>query len=264
MKWELFILLGLTLLIGLLNLLYYFVFKNSPDQKLSFLFPRLPQFLPNIKFSIENDLGRPVKYLKCTIFKGERVFKTFYPGRGGFSINLKEGVYSATISKFGFVSSSTDTFEVKDKKLDLNLVLKRTEEVAQANTLANIGLALLIINFCLFLLSLVALVRNYLSLDLPLQIILLTLFASSGYISLRYYLLTKFIRAFSFKGHTLKNEVVDIFGRNREPLKKITTSNNGTIKLLLSPGMYKFSPERYSPRTVRVFETGLGNFKIKF
>lgn len=263
-KILLIFLLSYALLVGLINLFFYFIYKKSPDLRLNFLKPKLDFKKKNILFNIEDQLGRPLGFTKCTIYQGEKINKIVYPWTSRFGVKLTQGKYSITLSRFGYISASTDEFEVGKEKLDFDLQLKASEDVIEARGLGNLAYVILTLTLILFISSLSVYFLNFLELELAIQLVVLLLTSASGYLLWRYYRLTRFIETRSFKNRLLKNEIIEVFGRNREPLKKITTSKTGTIIILMSPGIYKFSPEKYSGRSVRIFETGLGNFKIKF
>ncbi len=265
LKIILIFLLSYALLVGLLNLLFYFIYKKSPDFRLSCLLPTFFRGSSLITINSEDHMGRPLGFIKCTIFKEEKIYKVFYPWRSQLRLALPEGEYSAVVSKFGYQSAPIDSFKVtKGQKLKFNLSLKATEDVAEVKSLSIFAWVLLGLTIVLFACSLSVYFLNFLALPLSIQLVTLVLSGASGYLSYRYLRLTKFIQTFSFKGRALRNQPIEIFGPGRDPLKKVTTSKNAKLALMLSPGHYRFSPEKYSPRVVRVFELGLGNFKIKF
>lgn len=262
---NLVILFVLAILVGLCSLLYYFFIKNSPDLSLRFLFPTLQSKKKNVFIEIEDDLGRPLNFAKCSIFKGEKLIREFYSKSPNLSLSLKNSDhYQITLNKFGYQPSLTDSFSVDKEKLKFNLTLRRSEDVKESSFAVKFSTLNLTLSFSLAILSLTQLLLAYLNLNLSLQLTLIALFGFSLYLSYRFFLVIRSIRTYSFKNRPLRNERIKIFSKDHQLLKSTKTSPQGALRLFFAPGTYRFVPEKHSPRIVKIFDQGIGNFKVKF
>ncbi len=262
---NLIILFTLALIVGLGSLLYYFFMKNSPDLSLRFLIPTLPSRKRNVFFEIEDDLGHPLNFAKCSVFKDEKLIKEFCSKSSNFSLFLKNSDhYQITLNKFGYEPSSTDSFSVDKEKLKFNLTLRRSEDIKESRFAVKFNVLNLTLSLSLAILSLVQLLLAYLNLNLPLQLTLIALFGFALFLSYKYYLVLRSIRTYSFKNRPLRSEQIEIFSHNNQLLKTSKTSPEGALRLFFAPGTYRFVPEKHSPRIVKIFDQEVGNFKIKF
>jgi len=262
---NLIILFILALVVGLCGLLYYFFIKNSPDLSLRFLIPIFQGQKKNVFIEIEDDLGRPLSFVKCSIFKGEELIKELYSKSPNLSLSLKNSDhYRITLNKFGYQPCSTDTFSLAKEKLKFNLTLRRTENIKESSFAVKFSVLNLTLTLSLAILSLTQLLLAYLNLNLSLQLTLIALFGFSLYLSFRYYLVVRSIRTYSFKNRPLRSEQIEIFSQEHQLLKTSKTSPEGALRLFFAPGTYRFVPEKHSPRIVKIFDQGIGNFKVKF
>lgn len=264
LKLALTIMFGLTALIGILNLVFYLMIKHSPDLTFHFLIPKIYLGKKKVRFTVEDNLGRPLSYTRLTIFKNEKISKDFYFQRSKYSVYLPHGVYQATVSKFGHTAATTDTFTVDDDILDFDLSLNQTQEARPAKTIATLGQSAMIANALLALAWIVAFWRAYTSLKLPLQIVAIALITFSTYLAIRLFDLIKGVQLLNFKNRPLINKKVEITNKFGEPIEQLMTNEKGLLHLMISPGIYKFTPEDHIHRTVRVNETSLGHLTIKF
>jgi len=250
-------------LTGLCNLIFYLVVKYSPDLSFRFLVPRFSSGGKNVTFFVKDDLGQPLNFSRLTIFQKEKVRKIYYLQKSKLSIYLPKGEFQAIIKKFGHASSQTNAFVVGREKLDFNLVLKRAQEVTPAEGIAEFEKTVMILDIILALISVIFLVRYYTSMTVYLQIVIIAIAVFSAYLTSRFYEISRAVRLVNFKGRPLANKKVEI-ANGSDLIDKFTTDKEGILHIMLSPGTYKLTPEDYSPRSVRINETCLGYFKVKF
>jgi len=264
LKLALVIIFILTFLVGLLNLLYYMMVKHSPDLSFKFLLPNFRFSPQNVRFELEDSLGRPLNFTRLTIFKGDQIFKTYYFAAAFYKIRLPQGVYKATVSKFGYSDSSTDSFKIDDKIIDFNLTLQRTTEARQSKTIITLAKATFASNILMTIIWLITLSNVYTSVTLPIQMIIIAAAVFSAYLAIRYYDILSAIKLINFKSRPIASKKVTISDRNNQPICDLTSDKKGLLHIMISPGIYRFAPEDYTHRIIKVNESGLGHLKIKF
>jgi len=264
LKTSLLILFSVGILIGLVNLLFYSTIKHSPDLTFFYLLPKFTKGKKNIFFEVEDDLGRPLNFFRITIFKANKTFRTYYFAKNKFAIYLPQGEYKATVSKFGYSSASTKTFESCQGRCKFSLTLKRTQEIKEVKSVHSLGKVAMATNILFAIALVVSLSKIYSSLTLPLQLVLLALAVFSFYLFIKFYNITKAIKLLSPSGQPLSNKLIAIANRFSEPIGHLETDKKGLLFIVLSPGIYRLTPKDCNHKSVRINETSFAHLRIKF
>jgi uncharacterized membrane protein len=120
------------------------------------------------------------------------------------------------------------------------------------------------VNIVFAIVSLISLSINFSFITLPLQIIMIALAVFSLNLAYSHYQISSAIKLVNFKNQPLTHKEIEFANRKNEVLEKFTTDQDGRLKVIISPGIYKITPEDYNHRSVRVNELGPGYFKIKY